>query len=84
MKYLHTLTLVKSSAVKILTCFLGANGELLTGLTLAYSVVGVHADAVDRGRVKVYYVGLIVGGGNITSGVLQLPRICQKRRQIIV
>lgn len=72
-KYLHTFALVKSSAVKILTCFLCANGEFFTGLAFAYSIVGVHADAIDRGRVKVHYVGLIVGGGNITSGMFQFP-----------
>lgn len=72
-KYLLTFTLVKSSAIKIHTCFLCADGEFLTGLTLAYRVVGVHADAVDRGRVKVYYVGLIVCGGDVSCGMLQLP-----------
>ena len=68
-KYLLTFT------VEILTCFLRADGEFLTGLALAYRVVGVHADAVDGGRVKVYDVGLIVGGRNISSGVLKLPGV---------
>lgn len=61
--------------MNILTCFLCTDGEFLTGLALAYGVVGVHADAVDRGRVKVHYVGLIVGRGDISSRVLQLPGI---------
>lgn len=78
-KYLLTFTLVQSSAAKILTCFLCADGEFLTGLALAYSIVGVHADAVDGGRVKVHYVGLVVGGGDVSSGMLQLPGIWQKQ-----
>lgn len=62
-----------------LTCFLCANCEFLTGLTLAYSIVGVHADAVNGGRVKVHDVGLIVCGRDVTSGMLQLPGIWQNR-----
>ena len=34
-----------------LTRFLGADGELLAGLTVSDLVVGEHADAVDLGRV---------------------------------
>ena len=68
-------TNVGSSAARVHTCFLCADGELLTGLTLAYGVVGVHADAIDGGRVKVHDVGLIVGGGNIPSCMFELPRI---------
>ncbi len=59
----------------LLTRFLCADGEFLAGLTLAYGVVGVHADAVDRRGVKVHNVGLIVGGGDVSSGMLQLPGI---------
>lgn len=58
-----------------LTSFLGADGKLLTGLALAYGVVGIHADAVDGGRVKIHNVGLIVSGGNVSGGMLQLPSI---------
>lgn len=71
-KDLLTLTLVKK---QILTGFLCADGELLTGLALANRIVGVHANAVDGGRVKVHYVGLIVGGGDVSSGVFQLPGV---------
>lgn len=59
----------------MLTCFLCADGEFFTSLALAYGIVGVHADAVDRSRVEVHYVGLIVGGGDISSRMLQLPGI---------
>lgn len=59
-----------SSSVKILTRFFCADGELLAGLALAYRVVGIHADAVDRGGVKIHYVGLIVGGRDVPSGML--------------
>lgn len=68
----------KCDAVKILTCFLCANGEFLTGLAFAYRIVGVHADAVDRGGVQVHYVRLIVGGGDVSSGMLQLPGIWER------
>lgn len=60
-----------------LTGLLCANGELFAGLALAYNIVGVHADAVDGGGVKVHDVGLVVGGGDVSRGVLQLPGICQ-------
>lgn len=62
-----------------LTRFLRADGEFFAGLALAYNVVGVHADAVDRGRVKVHNVGLVVGGGDVPCRVLQLPGVCQSR-----
>lgn len=73
-RFVH-IHISKSSAAEILTCFFCADGELLTGFALAYGVVGVHADAVDGGRVKVHYVGLIVSGGDVSSGMLQLPGI---------
>lgn len=62
-----------------LTRFLRADGEFFAGLALAYDVVGVHADAVDGGRVEVHNVGLVVGGGDVSRRVLQLPRVCQSR-----
>lgn len=72
---LLTFTLVNSSVVKTLTCFFCADGEFLTGLAFSYSIVRVHADAVDGGRVEVHYVGLIVSGGDVSSGMLKLPGI---------
>lgn len=70
----------KSCAERRLTRFLCANGEFFTGLTLAYGIVRIHADAVDRGGVKVHNVCLVVGGGDVSSRMLQLPGICQKQR----
>lgn len=45
-----------------LTRFLCTNGELFAGKTAANFVVGVHANAVNTGRVQLYDVGLVVGG----------------------
>lgn len=61
---------VESSAVKRLTCFLCADSEFLTSLALAYCIVGVHADTVDRCRMKIHYVGLVVGWRDISGGML--------------
>lgn len=61
--------------VKLHTCFLCADGKFFTGLALPYGIVGEHADAVDRRRVEVNYVGLVVGGGDVASRVFQLPGI---------
>lgn len=57
------------------TCFLCADGKFFTGLALPYGIVGEHADAVDRCRMEVNNVGLVVGGGDVASGVFQLPGI---------
>lgn len=61
--------------VKLRTRFLSADGQFFTGLALPYGVVGEHADAVDRRRVEVNDVGLVVGGGDVAGCVFQLPRI---------
>lgn len=45
-----------------LTCFLSADGELFARKATANLVVGVHANAVNTGRVQLYNVGLVVGG----------------------
>lgn len=73
----------KSRAERRLTRFLCANGEFFTGLALAYGIVRIHADAVDRGGVKVHNVCLVVGGGDVSSRMLQLPGICQKTEVMI-
>lgn len=63
-----------------LTRFLRADGEFFAGLALADDIVGVHADAVDRGGVKVHNVCLVVCGGDVSCRVLQLPGVCQRTR----
>lgn len=45
-----------------LTCFLSTDRELFARKATANLVVGVHANAVDTGRVQFYNVGLVVGG----------------------
>lgn len=45
-----------------LTRFLCADCELFARKAAADLVVGVHADAVNAGRVQLHNVGLIVGG----------------------
>ena len=45
-----------------LTCFFGTDRELFAGKAAANLVVGVHADAVNAGRVQLDNVGLVVGG----------------------
>lgn len=60
------------------TCFLCADGQLFAGLTASNLVVGVHANAVHRCRVELHYVGLVVGGWDLTGGMFQLPRVYDK------
>lgn len=60
------------------TCFLCADGELFAGLTASNLVVGVHANAVHGRRVELHYVGLVVGGRDLTGGMFQLPRVYDK------
>lgn len=57
------------------TRFLCADGELLAGLAPTNLVVGVHADAVDGGRMQLHDVGLVVCGRDLAGGVFQVPGV---------
>lgn len=60
------------------TGFLCADGQLFACLTASNLVVGIHANAVHGCRVELHYVGLVVGGRDLTGGMFQLPRVYDK------
>ncbi len=64
--------------VGIRTGFLCTDGQLFAGLTASNLVVGVHPNAVNGRRVELYYVGLVVGGRDLTGSMFELPRVCDK------
>lgn len=63
-----------------LTSLLGADGELLAWLAATDLVEGVHADTVHRCRVQVHNVGLVDGGRDVASGLLEIPGIWREDR----
>ena len=59
-----------------LTCFFRADSELLAGQAAADLVEGVHAYAVNTGRVELHDVGLVVSGRYVPGGVHVIPGVC--------
>lgn len=62
----------------VLTCFLCADSELFAGLTTADFVVWIHTNAIDRSRMQLHYVGLVIGRGNFACSMLQFPWIYEE------
>lgn len=71
----HRERVISRERKQSLTCFLSTDGELFAGEAAAYLVVGVHADAVNAGRVQLHDVGLVVGGGDVPGCVHVIPGV---------
>lgn len=66
-----------------LTCFFGADRQLLAGEAAADLVVGIHADAINTRRMQLHDVGLVVGGRDVPGGVHVVPGVCGKNVELV-